>query len=56
MKKKLLTYLALSLLILVLANCTDTKSEKVDKAEDGVQDAKEKLNEAQEKYEREGAS
>lgn len=45
--------LALSLLIIVLASCTETKSEKSDKAAEQVRDAKSKLDEAQKAYEEE---
>ena len=51
--KRIIIRLGLSLLVIILANCTDTRSEKVDRAADEVQDAKEELEQAQREYEEE---
>lgn len=52
MKRRIIR-LGLSLLVIILASCTDTKSEKVNKAAEEVQDAQEELDQAQQEYEEE---
>ncbi|MDF3027273.1 MAG: hypothetical protein K0S23_1580 [Fluviicola sp.] len=56
MKKHKLSYLILPLLILILAGCSATKADDVDKAAEEVEDAKLNLDEANRQYAKEVAS
>jgi TolA-binding protein len=49
MKRRIIR-LGLSLLVIILASCTETKSEKVNEAAEDVRDAQEELDQAQREY------